>query len=75
MGDAVVLVHHVDDRHARDGAGVEGLAAGSRIEGGAVEVDGASVGGAVHDAGVEIAQVGVGVIEAFGHVFPVILAE
>ena len=41
VGDAIVLVHHIDHRDAADGAGIEGLPAGGGVEGGAVEVDGA----------------------------------
>ena len=45
VGDAVALVHDVQDGDARRGAGVERLAAGGGVEGGAVEVDPAAVGG------------------------------
>ena len=44
-----------------------GCPPGGRVKGGAVEVDGAPVGGLVDDGGGEIAEVGVGVVEAFGH--------
>ena len=44
MGDAIALVHHVQDGDAAEPAGVERLAAGGGVEGGAVEVDPAAVG-------------------------------
>ena len=67
MRDAVALVDHVDDRHAAEPAGVERLAAGGGVEGGAVEVDPAAGVGASYDGGVEGGEVGVGVVEAVGH--------
>ena len=67
VGDAIVLVHHIDHRDSADGAGIEGLPARTGVEGGAVEVDGLGVRGAVDHARGEIAQVGIGVVEAFGH--------
>jgi hypothetical protein len=64
---SVVGIGDFEDRDAVDVAEVEGLAAGGRIEGGAVEVEGQGVGRAVGDAGGELTQVGVGVIEAVRH--------
>ena len=40
VGDAIVLVHHIDHRDSADGAGIERLPARTGVEGGAVEVDG-----------------------------------
>ena len=67
VGDAVTLVHDVHHRGAAEGPGVVRLAARGGIEGGAVEVYSAAAVGTVHDGGVEVAQVGVGVVEAEGH--------
>ena len=44
VGDALAFVDHLEHGDAGDGAGIEGLAAGGGIEGGAVEVDGKPVG-------------------------------
>jgi hypothetical protein len=67
VSDAVVLIDDVDHGDAGERAGIEGLAAGGGIEGGAVEVDGEAVGRAVYDAGAEVVDVGIGVVETFGH--------
>src|SRR6185437_5466210 len=66
--DAVVFIYDVGDAHAGDRAGVEGLAAGGGIERCAVEVDGATVVRALDDPCVEVAEVGVRVVETVGHV-------
>ena len=68
MRDAsIVFVRDFDNRDAAECAEVERLPAGSGIEGRAVQVYGCGVGGAVDNAGGELAQVGVGVVEAVGH--------
>ena len=66
MRDAVFLVDYVDDRDAAEGSEVEGLSAGAGVERGAVEVDFLPVRGD-HDAGLKLVEVGIGVVEAFGH--------
>ena len=66
-GRCARLVHHVEDGDPAEPAGVVRLAAGGGIEGGAVEIDPAAVLGPVHDGGVEVAEVGVGVVQALGH--------
>ena len=73
--DALPFVGDVQHRDAGDGPGVAGLAPGSGIKRGAVEVDGAPVRGAFQDARGELAQVGIGVIEAFGHGDTAIVAD
>ena len=67
VGDALALVDHVHDIGVAEPAGVERLAAGGGIERGAVEVDPPAVVRAVDDGGVELGQVGVGVVQALGH--------
>jgi len=67
VGDAVALVDHVDDRHAAEPTGVERLAPGGGVEGGAVEIDPAAGVGTGCDGGVEGGEIGVGVVEAGGH--------
>ena len=67
---AVVAIDDVDDPRVAERAGVERLAAGRRIERRAIEHDRAAGRRATStssDVGVELAQVGVGVVEAFGH--------
>ena len=73
--DAVLFIGDIQHGHTGDGPGIEGLPPGGGIEGGAVEVDGAPVGGAFHDARGELAQVGIGVIEAVGHGDTAIVAD
>jgi hypothetical protein len=75
MRDARFLIHHVEHGNARDGAGVERLSAGGWVKGRAVEVDAAAVLGNARNAGPEIVQVGVGVVEAFSHGDTAIVAE
>ena len=67
VGDPIALVHDVQHRAAAQGAGVVRLPTGRGIERGPVEVDPTAVVGEVHDGGLEVAQVGVGVVEADGH--------
>src|SRR3954471_8107232 len=67
MRDAVLFIEDIDDCRAADRSDVERLATGGRVKGRAVEVDGSPIGGLIDDAGGEIAQVGVGVVETFGH--------
>jgi hypothetical protein len=63
----IPLVHHVHDGDAAEAAGIMGLAAGGGVEGGPIEVDPAAVVRARDDGGVEVAEVGVGIVEAVGH--------
>ncbi len=67
VGDAIALIDDVEDGDAAEGAGVEGLAAGGGVEGRAVEVGDAAIGGGFEDQRGKIAQVGIGVIETVGH--------
>jgi hypothetical protein len=67
VGDAVVLVHHVDDRHAAQGAEVVRLATRGRVERRPVQIDAPPVVGQVGDAGGEVVQRAVGVVEALRH--------
>ena len=67
VGNSLVVVGDFRYRHPRDRAEVEGLSTGDGIEGGAIEIDGASFVGAIGDSGVESAEVRVSVIEAFRH--------
>jgi len=67
MRDAVLFIEDIDHCRAADRPDVERLPAGGRVKGGAVEVDGSPVGGLIDDAGGEIAEIGVGVVETFSH--------
>jgi hypothetical protein len=67
VGDAVALVHHVEHGVAAEAADVVRLPPGGGVERGAVEVDPAAAVGPVHHRGLELAEVGVAVIEAVGH--------
>ena len=64
---AVFLVEHIENHCLADRAGVEGLAAGRRVEGCAIEDDLPAVvlPADLTDDGVEFDQVGIGVVEAF----------
>ena len=66
---AVVPIDDVDDARAAERAGVERLAAGCRIERGAVEHDGRrpSCAPTPTICGVELGQVRIGVVETLGH--------
>ena len=75
MRDALAFVGDLQHGNAGDGPGVAGLPPGGGIKGGAVEVDGAPVFGALHDARSELAQVGIGVVEAAGHGDTAIVAD
>ncbi len=65
--DALAFVDDLDHRRVSDGSRIERLAAGGRIECGAVQVDTASAVARFDHVSAELAQVGIGVIEAFGH--------
>ena len=67
MDDPVVLVRDIPHLHTSKPPGVEGLAAGGRVEGGAVEIDPPPIVRTVDDVGLELAEVGVGVVETLGH--------
>ncbi len=71
--DAVVFIDHLDYRDARDRPQVEGLSAGSRIEGAAVQVHGLPVGRSLHDARFKFAQIRVRIVEAFCHLIYALL--
>ena len=66
--DSLLLVDDVEHRDPRDGAQVVRLSAGGWVEGRPIEVDGASVFGAVDDRCAETAQIGIGIVETFRHV-------
>src|ERR1035441_10155429 len=65
--DAFFLLHHFDHRHPVDRPHVERLSARGRIEQRTVQVDGASVGGALQHARRKLTQIGIGVIDPFSH--------
>ena len=67
MSDAVFFVDHFRYGHASQRAQVEGLAAGSGIEGGAVEVHAAAAVRGIDHAGAELAEIAILVIETFRH--------
>ena len=75
QNSAVVAIDHVDDASRTEDAGIERLATGGRIEGGPIENDGEVARTLRHcvDADnrrVELAGVGVVIVEAFGHECP-----
>ena len=65
--DPVALIDDVDHRRRAEAPGVERLAAGGGVEGGAIEVDSSAVVAPLDHRGVEGGEVGVGVVEAAGH--------
>src|SRR4051812_5086111 len=67
MGNALTFIDDVDDRNARQLAAVERLATGGRVKGGAIQVDPSAVIALVDDRRLELAEVGIGVVEPFGH--------
>ena len=67
MRDSIVVVHHIHHRDRPECASVEGLAARSGIERGAIEIDAAAALGAFDDVRLEGLQVCVGVVEALSH--------
>jgi hypothetical protein len=70
VGDrSVFLVDHIDDAKVSQLPGVEWLAAGGGIEGGAVEDHAQAFRRAVHarHGGVERLEIRIGVVEAGGH--------
>ena len=62
-----VLVHHFDDGHPREQACIVRLAAGSRVEGGAVQINAAAVVGGLDYGSLKFGEIGIGVVEALGH--------
>jgi len=66
MGDAILFIDHVPDRHARQRAQVEGLSARSGIEGSAVEVHAPAVVGCLNDARAKLAEITILIVETFG---------
>src|SRR5439155_10218382 len=67
---SILLVDHVDDAETAEDADVERLAAGGRIEDGAIERDAElTVAAAAHrrDRRVKLAKVRIRVVQAFGH--------
>ena len=70
VGNPLALVHHVGDFDSAQKANIEWLTPGGGVESRLVEVDAAGIVGAVDDLRLEIAEVGVGVVESVGHPEP-----
>jgi hypothetical protein len=64
---AVVFVYDVNHIHTAEHAAVVRLAAGGWIESGTVELDAAAAVRAFDNRRVKRAEIGVGVVETFGH--------
>jgi hypothetical protein len=67
MGDALVFIHHLHHPRPGDGARIERLPPRGRVEGRTIQIERQPVGGPLHNPRRELAQVGIRVIEAFGH--------
>ena len=67
MGHSFAHVYHVGDLYPAELPGIKGLAAGGRVEGCTIEVDAARVLGPIRDARLEVAEVGVGIIQSVRH--------
>ena len=67
MDDALAFVHHVQNRDVVDPTPVERLTTRSGIEGGAIEVDAGSFTALIDHIRIELAKVGVGVVQSLGH--------
>ena len=67
VSDSFAFVDHVQHGAARNRTGVGGLAARSRIEAGAIEIDGEAVAGRLHHLCAKRAQVGIEVVQTLRH--------
>ena len=65
--DALAFIFDLHQCHAADGARVVRLPAGRGIEGRAVQIDAAAILRTVRHPRAEFTQVGIGVVEAIGH--------
>jgi hypothetical protein len=67
VGDPLPLVHHVINLDTPEPPGVEWLPTGGGVKSGAIEVNPPPLVTSLHDRGLEVAQVGIGIIESLGH--------
>ncbi len=65
--DPLVIVDHVDHRHAAEHPGVVRLPARGGVEGGLIEDDAREVAVVIDDGGRKVEERGGGVVEAEGH--------
>src|SRR4029450_10827403 len=65
----ILPTHTVHDPRAAEGSGIARLPAGCRIERGPIEHEAGGTPNVAHvdDRGVELLQIRIGVVEAFGH--------
>ena len=67
MDDALAFVHDIQNRDVVHPPAIERLTTRGGIEGGAIEVDTGTVTALIDHIRVELAKVGVGVIQSLGH--------
>jgi hypothetical protein len=65
--DPLAFVHHIRDLDSPQVAAIERLATGGWKEGSLVEVDAAGIVRPLYDHRLEVAKVGIGIIESVGH--------